>query len=107
MNNNTNMLANENKPSLNNFDAGQMNSENEERYVGQLVNGLRHGKGTVYYKDNGKVKYKVILFVVNMKDLGNYMIKREQLSIKDFLKIINMKEMENYMKVILIILAHL
>ena len=31
--------------------------ENNEYYIGEYLNGLRHGKGTEYYK-NGKIKYE-------------------------------------------------
>ena len=87
MNNNTNMLADVNKPSLNNFDAGQMNSENEERYVGQLVNGLRHGKGTVYYKDNGKVKYEGDFVCGKYEGFGELYDKKGAIKYKGFFKI--------------------
>ena len=37
---------------------GQMEAEIEEKYIGPLLNGLRHGKGKVYYKKNGNIKYE-------------------------------------------------
>ena len=42
----------------------QKNNENEERYVGQLVNGLRHGKGIMKSKKDGKINYQGA-FVIN------------------------------------------
>ena len=70
-NNNLNVIGNLNKSNLNNPDTnfnnsityrdetqGEMNSEIGEKYIGQLINGLRHGKGTVYYKKNEKIKYE-------------------------------------------------
>ena len=33
------------------------NNDEEEKYVGQTINGLKNGKGTLYYK-NGSLKYQ-------------------------------------------------
>ena len=33
------------------------NDDKEEKYIGKIVNGFRHGKGTLYYK-NGSLKYE-------------------------------------------------
>ena len=33
------------------------NDDKEEKYIGQIVNGFRHGKGNLYYK-NGSLKYQ-------------------------------------------------
>ena len=61
---NSNNVINVNNNISNNDDISKSklnqpeDNEIEERYAGELLNGLRHGKGTVYYKKNGKIKYK-------------------------------------------------
>ena len=54
---NPNMINN-NKVNIIGISNNNYQNNPDERYVGQLVNGLRHGKGTVYYKNNGKMKYE-------------------------------------------------
>ena len=49
---NGNISNNINNNIANNKLKSKMSNENEETYVGHIENGLRHGKGTVYYKKN-------------------------------------------------------
>jgi len=64
---NQNMMNN-NKivPGNNDILQSQKNNENEERYVGQLVKGLRNGEGKVFYKNSGKLKFEGV-FVNGIK----------------------------------------
>ena len=55
---NQNMINNNNKVNIIGISNNNYQNNPDERYVGQLINGLRHGKGTVYYKNNGKIKYE-------------------------------------------------
>ena len=52
----------------------KFNEDNENCYIGQMVNGLRHGKGTLYYKNEGdkyegdlvndkRVEFPMFLFI--------------------------------------------
>ena len=44
--------------------------EDGEYYVGQFFNGLKHGKGTIYYKD-GKIKYEGDFLIITNKEKEN------------------------------------
>ena len=64
---NQNMMNN-NKIVPGNIDIlqSQKNNENGERYIGQLVKGLRNGEGKVFYKNSGKLKFEGV-FVNGIK----------------------------------------
>ena len=59
-----------------------INYNNGERYVGQIINGLREGKGTYYFNNgdryegdwrNGKMEGKGIMYWISgNRDMGDY-----------------------------------
>ena len=63
---NKNMMNNNIIAPGNNLLKSKKSNESEERYVGQLVNGKRQGLGTIYNKDNGKLKFEGV-FVNGLK----------------------------------------
>ena len=93
-NNNLNAFGNLNNPNINinNFNhynliaQEQMNTESDERYIGQLVNGLRCGKGTVYYKENGKIKYEGDFVNGKYEGYGELYDKNGNIKYKGFFK---------------------
>ena len=84
-NNNINMIRDINIIQ-NNQDVGQINSENDERYAGQLVNGLRHGRGAVYFKSSGKVKYEGDFVYGKYEGYGELYNKDETIKYKGVFK---------------------
>ena len=48
--------------------------ENDEYYIGQLKNGLKHGKGIIFYK-NGNIKYDGEF--VNDNEKGNNIVEND------------------------------
>ena len=58
--------------------------ENGEYYIGEWLNGLRHGKGTLYYK-NGNIKYKGDFIKDKFEGEGQYNFENGEYYIGEWL----------------------
>ena len=62
---------------------GKYIGENGECYIGQWKNGLKHGKGTIYYS-NGKIKYEGDYINDKYEGNGKYIYDNDEYYIGEF-----------------------
>ena len=94
-----NIIINDNKYEIYQFLFDNFYDDNEEKYIGEKENGLKNGKGLLFYNKNDEFKEKCMMVILKMikgKERGLCIIIII-LNMKENIRMIKKKEKEFYM----------